>query len=122
MRDEHSRVGSAVTLSEHERRTLGDIERWLTRENPVLARDLSAPMHPRRRWGVVLGLAMLGIGLVLLTVGAVAGVHPVLVVGLFVAIMFPFPISLSCARALTRGRSRSRSRGDVADRRSWWRR
>jgi hypothetical protein len=84
-----------VTLSKDERRALADIERRLSAAGPDLARDLSAPIHPRRTLSVSAGIAMLGVGIALLSLGALTGIHTLLLVGLFVAMPFPFPISLA---------------------------
>lgn len=91
-------------MSEHERHQLDDIERWLTDEDPVLAHDLGAPLGRQRPWGLVVGVIMLVGGIALLIAGAVLAVAPVLVIGLFSAMLFPVPMQLDLYRR-NRGRT-----------------
>lgn len=83
-----------MSLSEHERRQLDDIERWLVEDDPVLAHDLGAPRRRPRPWGLVIGMIMLVGGIALLVVGTVLAMVPVLVIGLFSSMLFPVPMQL----------------------------
>jgi hypothetical protein len=83
-----------MTLSEHERHQLDDIERWLTHDDPVLAHDLRAPLPTRRSWRVIVSAIMLIGGITLLIVGSVLAVPPVLIIGSFASMLFPVPMQL----------------------------
>lgn len=85
-----------MSLSEHERHQLDDIERWLVVDDPVLAHELTDPPTPpaRRRWGVPVSMVMLLGGITLLILGALLAWPAVLVIGLFAAMLFPVPMQL----------------------------
>jgi hypothetical protein len=83
-----------MDLTEHERRTLREIERRLAREDPAFARALAAGRLPRPL-GVRTGWSLLWCGIVMLGVGLVLGAPTVTLVGILIVTAFPIPVHLS---------------------------
>jgi hypothetical protein len=86
-----------MSLSEHERHELDDIERWLSDDDPALAHQLTDPLA-RRRWGLPVSMVMLTGGITLLILGALLAWTPVLLIGLFSAMLFPVPLQFDLHR------------------------
>lgn len=91
-----------MTLSEHERQTLRDIDRWFLSNDPDLDqtfRILSelehrASFNYRYRICLLIGASTLTLGLGVLTIGAFIGSRTLVLGGLFVAFLYLLPIAL----------------------------
>lgn len=100
-----------MSLNEYERRTLCQIEKYLACGDPALAHELRKPaqafaqrpdqaryQQPLPR-GTRSAVAMVAVGLALLSFGAILNDHTTLLIGLFTMFMFPLPLQLSTNRA-----------------------
>jgi len=87
------------TFTAHERRALDRIAHVLTRENPILAAQLSSATHHRRVTApAVVGLGLLSVGLGLVVIGALLTVWPALIADILVMMIFPAPMQLMRSR------------------------